>query len=426
MRNRVLLYLLAMFVLLPGRESFCLSMDEAVRLALENNHRIKQYGFLEDSAQETVGAAWSEFMPWVDLGYSYTRRDEPAAFSGKTSTTYTAEASYNLFDGLSDVNSLKGARQDSLAASFDKRAKVADIILAVKEAYINALKAEELVETARESVELLQKQRDDSALFYEEGLIAKNDLLKVEVELASAQQDLLRAEGDSNVTMKRLERLISSPLPEDAGLEKLQELPKIDDLTYDALNEEMLGSRSELKFLDARSRSHRYSARSLRGDYVPSVDVSVSYSKNKNDGSIAGVDLSTEETKGMVTAQWNVFSGFNTRHRASEAELRARSTDEELEDTRQELQFQLRETLEAYGIAKGSLNVADKAVLQAEENYRVTENLYRERAATTTDLLDARTFLTRARFQYIEALYDIHLSASRIERVLERGVKEYY
>ena len=62
-----------------------------------------------------------------------------------------------------------------------------------------------------------------------------------------------------------------------------------------------------------------------------------------------------------------------------------------------------------------------QAVGQAEENYRITKNLFRQRIATNTDLLDARNFLSRARTDYYDAVYGLHLAAATIERVIERG-----
>ena len=71
-------------------------------------------------------------------------------------------------------------------------------------------------------------------------------------------------------------------------------------------------------------------------------------------------------------------------------------------------------------VSKGQLGVAEKAISQAEENYRVTDNQFRERVATTTDLINARILLTRAKNNYNAALYSLHLSSEQIQRVIEK------
>jgi outer membrane protein TolC len=417
-------FLLIFMVLSGGVNAFGLTLEDAVRMALENNHRIKQFGYLHDSAEANVGTSRAGFLPLVDLRYTYTEREDPVVFGGEHSHRYTAEATYNLFNGLADFYGVKSAKSNAQAASYNRKAVVADVVLAAKEAYIRVLRAKSLLETARESVELLERQRNDAELFYREGLFAKNDLLKVEVELASARQELVVAEGNRRISRSSLERVISERISEEEVLTDFEELPSMDDLTFEALKEEMLGRRSELRYLKSLKEVQKFSASSIRGGYIPAVDLAITYEKFEDSGSFAGADLSVEDTRAIVNARWNIFDGFSKYHRMREAKYQARSFDEELKDTEQEMVFQLREAMEQYEVAEGTLDVAKTAVAQAEENYRVTENQFRERAATTTDLLDARTFLTRARVQYSTALYDIHIAASRIERVLERGVPE--
>lgn len=73
-------------------------------------------------------------------------------------------------------------------------------------------------------------------------------------------------------------------------------------------------------------------------------------------------------------------------------------------------------------MAKSRLKVAEKAVAEAKEYYRATYQSFKNGLADTTDLLDARYFLTRAKNQHADALYDVQLAIATLERVVE--VKE--
>jgi len=75
-------------------------------------------------------------------------------------------------------------------------------------------------------------------------------------------------------------------------------------------------------------------------------------------------------------------------------------------------------------MAREKLVVAEPAVSQADENYRVTDLQFRERVATTTDLLDARNYLTDAKDRYNNAFYDLHVARATIDRVLERNLPQ--
>lgn len=418
---RALLVSLFAAVLTMG-SALGLTIDEAVEMALENNHRIKQFGHLESSSRAETGSARANFFPALDLSYSYTESTEDVFLTDNKSSVFTAQAAYNLFNGFSDLKGLGQAKSAAAASRYQKMSVIADVVLAVKTAYTEVLRAARAEETASESVELLERQGRDAELFFREGLIAKNELLKVQVELASARQELLQAEGNRRISLRKLERAMGVGLSPEEEVLDISGRPRVDELSFDALKEEMFSRRSELKYLRAFRDSHRYGMQSVRGGYMPRVDVVFSYNRYLyTQGASPFFPSYDSDTRGMLTAKWNLFDGLRTTYGAARFKYLMEAAEEELRDTEEELLFQLREALEGYVISEGKLGVADRAVDQAEENYRVTQSQFRERVATTTDLLDARSFLTRARNQYNDALYDLHLAAARIERVVERG-----
>ncbi len=406
-------------------DALALTMEEAVLFALENNHRIKEFERLEDSALEDVGVKRGAFWPSADLSYSYADVEVGGATAlgsafNRNVSTGTAGISYNLFNGLSDLNSLQESLSRAEASKYEKGAVTADVVLDTRTAYIDVLRAKRAVETAREGVELLERQAEDARRFYDVGLFAKNDVLKVEVELASARQDLITAEGDLAVARKRLERTMGTSILEDEVVEDLEETPSTAWPPYEELSSEALGRRSELRQLRALGEAQGYGADAIRGDYFPSIDLSFTHTRYGDNADLGGRELlNDDENRITLSATWNVFNGFSTAHALKQARYQQEATQERLRDTREEILLQLKEATKGYEVALGRLEASATAVEQAEENYRVTQNQFREQLATTTDLLDARVFLTRARNQYNNAVYDTHLWAARIDRAVE-------
>jgi|GEM_PF-533531 len=413
---------IAMVALSYAGDAHALTMDEAVTFALANNHKVKQYRHLESSAREDVGVKESSFWPSADLSYSYSEVDVSGGSSIFATNTGvgTAQVSYNLFNGLSDINSLKESRAKAEASEYEADAVAADIVLETKTAYLGVLRAKKDVDTASEGVELLKRQAEEARRFYEVGLFAKNDVLKVEVELASAQQDLITAQGNLIVARKRLERTMGTKFNEDEVLEDVGDAPAADSRSYEELSTVALSKRSELRQLKAIERSYGYSAASVRGGYLPRIDVTASHSEYGDHADLDGRALLYDrENRVMISATWNLFSGFSTKHGVAQAKYGQDAAREQLKDTEQDVLLQLKEALEGYDVSLGKLEAAETAVMQAEENYRVTDSQFKERIATTTDLLDARFYLTRARSQSNNALYDVHLWSARIERAVE-------
>jgi len=174
----------------PGG-SRALTLDEAILEAKEHNNLLQKNRYLSLSQRETMNVQKSEFYPKGDLTYSFTREERDVFFSGRSTSLFSAAVTYNLFRGFIDLSNLKKERHLYKAQLFQEAAVKEDVILEVKKAYISILKAEKNLEVAKEAVDLLTSQRRDVSLRYQEGLVAKNDLLKVELDLASAKQDLL-------------------------------------------------------------------------------------------------------------------------------------------------------------------------------------------------------------------------------------------
>lgn len=407
-----------------------LTIEEAAELAIKNNNRIKQYSYLTNSQKERVRSEKSEFFPSIDFSYTFVKQEKELFFVNRRTSVLEGVASYNLFNGYIDKNTLEQEKHRLKADFYQERAVVADVVLEVKRAFINVLKSSSNLEVAKEGVELLERQKRDSALRFREGLIAKNDLLKVEVELASNRQRLLQAESDLKIARKNLERLMGTTL--NPG-EPVEEPPPPGEITVteDALREEMYQQRSEIMFLKSLINSDKSEVAAIKGEFLPKVDLSLNYSKFGDsvapDGR-SGEFLTDTELSWGVTATWNIFNGFRTKHDMAAKEKEMRGREEELKDLVKVLDLQLEEAIEKHRISLGKIDVSKDSIEQAEENYRITDNQYREKIATVTDLLDARVFLTRARTEFNTAFYDLMLSVAELNRVIEGelpvGVKE--
>lgn len=409
------------FLLLPVARGAALTMEEAVSLALEHHPKVLDFRQRTEAQERRVDSGKAPFWPEIEATYSYQRRENVFSFfQTQDSSTFIAEARYNLFRGFSDRNTLGAARSTLAASRFEQKAAEADVVLSARQAYIELLRAGKNLETAKESVTLLERQRHDAEAFYQAGITAKNEFLKVEVELASARQELLRAESAVTIARRSLERAIGVPLPGDAVPLEVDAGGPL-SLDEEALSKRMTANRSEIRFLESQRKAREFTRKSIRGGYLPSLDLSVSHSRFGETFAFEGLPepLFSSDTVGKVEATWSLFDGFRKHNDilAEEAEIRALS--ERLRDTRESLSLQLSTAVEEYRVAAGKITLADKAVEQAEENYRITENQFRERVATTTDLLDARVFLTRARNDRNNARYDLALAAAVLERVVE-------
>lgn len=400
--------------------SYALTLDEAIAAALQNHQRIEQFRANADQSKAALGSARSTFLPRVDLDYSYLERDEDPRALGDRTSTLSLGASLNLFNGLTDYHNYRAAERRYEGAQYQLQGTRADIILETQQAYIEVLRAARSVTTAAEGVELLERQHRDTKLKFDYGLIARNDLLRVEVELSSARQDLLQAEGQQQIARHRLERTIGSRLAAEQTLTDLSEteLQSFDPTQVKNYRQQLLDNRSELNYLRNELQAAKRLRRANKGSYLPRVDLAVAHEEYGDE--LSPANSNDEDNLLTLRASWNLFDGFAREKSIAAADARTRAVAAELRDTEAALVLQLETALQNSRIASGRQQEARAGVTSAEENYRVTENRFQQQQATTVDLLDAQFLLTRSRNLEIDARYDLLLSSAQLERILER------
>jgi outer membrane protein TolC len=398
-------------------------MAEAVDQTLKHNPAISRSLALAKAAEARSDKTQSPFWPSLEAHYSYWHADRDPDLDSRGLSSVNITTSYNLFNGGSDWFRLDAAEHRRTAARWQYRSVTADTVLEVRQAYIEVLRANQNLSTAQKSLELLQRQYHDAELRLEQGLIARNDLLRIAVEKASAQQSLVSAESDLVVARQNLSRVIGTPMDNDEKLTEadlLGETPK----GREEMQQTMLTSRSELKYLQSLLAAKASDRKAVRGDLLPEIELSHSYERFGNKGfpDSGDADYDSGSTT-MLQASWTIFSGFDTRYELAERKHELLALKEEVRATEDLLILQLAEALEAHRVALTNLETARTSVTQAEENYRVNENRYKAQVATTVDLLDAQEFLTRTRNEEVKAQYDLYTAEAVIDRVLERDYR---
>lgn len=397
---------------------YSLTLQEAIDLTLKANHTIKEQEFLLQEAQYNYKTYQSPFYPSINATYSTDRTNRISSQrTRKTSGNLGANIQLNLFKGLSDYYNLASYKSLSKAQEHQLQATKEDIILLVKTAYINVLRQKQNVIVAEQSKALLEEQRRESAEFYRVGLIPKNDLLEVEVELNNSIQTLLSAKSNLAYSLKNLERYTRTKI----NLKDLVELrlhqPTLIESTLKNL---MYQKRSELLFLDSVIQSKDYLVKSAKGNFLPNINVIGDYMRYGEDYKLTKrTNKYNEETMITLQINLNLFNGFNDKYTLESTKVNKLAFESQRITLLEDLDLQLFSALETYNLSLNAYKVALSALAQAEENYRISQNRYKERIQSTSDFLDAEYLLTQARTNVVLNRYAILQALAEIERITQ-------
>ena len=414
-----------------------LTLESSIEIALKNS-------IVLDIAREGVKGATAQkreaitgFLPKFNTSYSYTRLNEapfsrfqglPAQYNGlngmeipvgtQDNYNWTIEARQPLFTGGGLIANYQATKIGEDAAQIEETAKKQDIVQEVKIAYYDILRAQKILETARQSVEMLTAHRDVAQNYFQVGMIPKNDLLHAEVELANGKQALIKASNAVELTKARfntiLKRKIFAPV-EIVDVLKYQPFEKSVEECFDIA----LKNRPELKIASLRARQAGKLVNAASSEYFPTLGLVANYGRYGDNPSVAGSDFKDAESwYVMGVASWNFWEWGKTKFRVDAS----RAKENQALDAQRELSDQIALEIKYASLilqeAEKQIAVSQQVIEQAEENFRISEERYKESVATSTEVLDAQTLLTKAKSEYANALGDYNINYAKLQRAM--------
>ena len=416
-----------------------LTLESSIEIALKNS-------IVLDIAREGVKGATAQkreaitgFLPKFNTSYSYQRINEEPTFQfpaiqsvppgltipattmqmgTKNNYNWTIEARQPLFTGGGLIANYQATKIGEDVAQIEETAKKQDLVQEVKIAYYDILRAQKILETARQSVDMLNAHRDVAQNYFTVGMIPKNDLLHAEVELANGKQTLVKAQNAVDITKARfntvLKRKIFAPV-EIIDVLKYQPYDKPFEECFDIA----LKNRPELKIASLRAKQAGKLVNAARSEYFPTLGIVGNYGRFGDNPSVAGSDFKDAENWYLMgVASWNFWEWGKTKFRVDVS----RAKENQALDAQKELNDQIALEIKYASLilqeAEKQIVVSQKVIEQAEENFRISEERYKERVATSTEVLEAQTLLTKAKSEYANALGDYNINYAKLQRAM--------
>jgi len=411
-----------------------LSLDESIDLALKQSVLIHAAKEGVRGAEAQKREAFTGFLPKFSTSYSYTRynRDPYLNFPGipplipPTSLTIGTKDNYNwilearqpLFAGGSILASYEASRIGADIARLDESAMVQDLVLEVEVAYFNILRAERILDVAKQSLEQLRAHRETARNFYDQGLIPRNDLLQAEVELANEQQFLLRAENGLELARSKFNTLLRREINTPVAIEDTLNESSYKK-TLAACLDAALDNRPEIRAFALRLEQAKSQVKVSQGEYYPNVSLVGNYGRFGDTPGVAGSTYKDQESwYVMAVANWNFWEWGKTKNRVEAGQSRENQAADFLANIRDQITLEVKNAFLLLHEAEKQVQVATKAIEQAEENFRINTERYREQVGTSTEVIDAQTLLTKAKSDRHNALGAFSISRAKLERAM--------
>lgn len=393
-----------------------LTLDNSIQMAMENNRTIKQSIYDTDSArwalkeakgQTGLSISWQGTAAVVNGAY-YNNLDRDKSYGN------TLQAAIPLYTGGRLESNIKANKIGVDISDLDLENTKQQIKLNTTEGYYSILQNRNLVGVNEETVEQLQEHLNVVNARYAAGTVAKSDVLRSQTELADAQQNLVTAQNNYDISMSSLNNIIG--LPTQTRLNIKDELGYAPyDLNFDdCINEAMLNRPDGIAAVKAVEQAQA-NVNTARAEYYPTISAYASYTIDGND---AFKDDGAEQAEVGLSASWNIFDNNVTRAQVRQAEAELAKAQEQAEYVKESIQLEVHQAYLSLIAAEKNIKTTSVAVVQATEDYQIAQVRYSAGVGTNIDVMDASVALTTAKTNYIQALYDYNVSKAELDKAM--------
>lgn len=400
-----------------------LTIDEAVREALANNPLIHQDLAYRQAAEFGEREARADFLPRLSAAYQFQNlADAPFVnINGNQVITNSRDQhhwevtlSQPLFSGFAISARHRLAELGLETRELELQQTRQAIALQVRQRCYDLLMAGRTLKVAGSSEAALAAHEADVAQFHENGLVPLNDLLKARVARADALQQRHRAEAGIRAVRSALCLLLGWDF---AGDLEIVDIPPSMPL-LPALNaqiEQALEARPEAAVLKQSIQSKQNEQVLAKSEYFPRIDLLGKYQQDGDDLGAGSNDYSNQYNASLgVQAHWTFFEFGKTRARSAKINAEQRALMLALEKIQDDIRLQVIQARLDLDVAARNIETATVALGQAREHWRITNLLYQQQLTTSTEVLDARSYLDRAESAYFEARYGYGNASARL------------
>lgn len=394
-----------------SQEKKTLQLQEAIELSVKNSKQLKANQAKIEEAVAAVDEAKEKKLPNASVSGSYLRlnsanismKSQNSGGSGNGGEPKVNQLAYGLlnvsqplYQGGRIRYGIESAEFLRKAVSLDAEVAKEEIVQNTIEAYANLFKAHTAVKLMNENLATSRERVRELSNMEKNGLLARNDLLKAQLQASNLELSLLDAQNNEQVAMVNMNLMLGLPTETELVLDTNGIQRKNDDRVLEDYIKLAASNRKDIAATDIRKKAAETGIKIAKSDMYPSLNLTGGYIA----ADIPNFFSITNALNIGVGVSYNIGSLWKTKSKIKQAEARVKqieASEAQLDDA---IRLQVNRSYLSLISSRKKIDVNAIAVAQAEENYRIVKNKFDNSLATTTELLEADVAQLQARMAY--------------------------
>ena len=416
---------------LEGQEPRVLSLEDALELARRNNPLLRQAINELELTPAGMRAAWGAFLPSLSLSLgtnvNLNRRLQAEDYFGNpianpnvewvtaSSSSQSVSAQLDLFEGGARFHQRGAERARGIARERRVAAEMIATGARVATSFHETIRQSDLLQLEMEILEGKRLDLESTTRLFELAVGSRVDVLAAELEIQQQERAVRQAENEYAKAVLALRAEIIAP---DMGeFTTRGTLPEPFDPA--ALDETGLIGRAldqSPTILQNRAQVDvgRASLSAVRSARLPTISLGTYFIQDAygQEYTAAFKPFATDSryASARLSLSIPVFTGFSAERNIAEAQVQLANAEEQMRQTRLEIERDVRSRLidlrgawDSYRLAELSSEIAEERLRLAREGYRLTTETFADLQLAIEGAANERRTAINARYDFVAA-----------------------
>ncbi|ESU24240.1 outer membrane protein [Flavobacterium enshiense DK69] len=394
-----------------------ITLEEALKLGIENNRQIKIANTDVAIANENVSQTKMAKMPLVGLNMNYNHIGNPKIYEG----FYEKSLTVDYFDYQASANILASmpiytgnlinnriSKQELISQLQEAAVKMteAEIKLAIVQQYFTLEKLYRQIEVTKQNIintNLRIKQLQSRVA---NGQNLKSDLLRTELQQSRFEVSVFEDTNNIKLVSNYLDILIGIPTDTILKPEMAEAMIPMEERDIKQCLAEAYENRYEIKQSELNVKVSESNLSITRSGFLPNVYAGAMLNTQYPAQWPDYPNLLSFWTAGL-SLNWDISSFYNLKHQVSGDKLDIDRSKTILDVTKDQIDKEVKTVFVKYVESQKNISTYKKDVELSESNYRIVKSRYDNDFALISDMVDAELQLNGAKISLINANLDL-------------------
>lgn len=412
------LWVVMLFLTQAGFAQGQLTLEQARKLAVQNNKKLKQAAYNIEAARAIEAGAHATNKPVIDGSVAAFHVGKPLSnLLPAVGVSPSLTVAQPIYAGgkirLGQAAAAKGVQ----IYEDQKRLSETEVLLKVDKAYWQIVSLNEKIKLGNQARALLDSLAKDLNNSFDAGMIYKNDLLRVQVQRNETELNIAKAQDGLALSNLSLAQIIGTDLGgqivvTDSVNGSFQAM--LSDTAGGAANQ-----RIEIQMLKKALEAQELQRKMLQADFKPSLAVLA--------GGFAGVGkkMNMETGGNFMTSYFGMLSlsipiwdwGLKAS-KVKEQSFKIAAQQMELDETKELLSLEIQNAYLQLNQAARKIEFSGASVEQAEENLRLSNDRFKAGTVTGQDVLEAQMLWQQAKSNVIDAKIEYRIAEAEYKKAI--------